>query len=218
MADPLPAAPRVLDVACGPGAQTIDLANLLPGAAITALDLHPPFVAELRKRAAAAGVSSRITAIEGDMAAMPFAARSFDLIWCEGAAYIAGVAKSLETWRPLLRSGGKVAFTEAVWLKDNAPEKVKACWAEYPAMGSSADVRRIAGNAGYDLVGDFVLPESAWWDDYYAPMERRIAALRSRYAGDTVAQTVIDEAQGEIEVYRQYAEYYGYVFVVLRVR
>ena len=44
LARPLPAAPQVLDIACGPGAQTIDLAALLPQATITAVDLHEPFV------------------------------------------------------------------------------------------------------------------------------------------------------------------------------
>jgi len=43
---PLPAAPRVLDLGCGAGRQTLVLAREL-GAPITAVDLHAPFLAKL---------------------------------------------------------------------------------------------------------------------------------------------------------------------------
>ncbi|MDX1575896.1 MAG: class I SAM-dependent methyltransferase, partial [Kiloniellales bacterium] len=57
MAGPLPPEPRVLDIACGPGMQTLDLAELLPAARITAVDTHAPFVAEAERRAAARGLA-----------------------------------------------------------------------------------------------------------------------------------------------------------------
>ena len=37
---PLPDAPRVLDIGCGPGAQTLVLARELRRATITAIDVH----------------------------------------------------------------------------------------------------------------------------------------------------------------------------------
>ena len=69
----LPQAPLILDVACGPGAQTLDLAELVPDARFVALDAHPPYLDELRRRARAAGIEHRIDARVGDMRALPFA-------------------------------------------------------------------------------------------------------------------------------------------------
>jgi hypothetical protein len=85
-------------------------------------------------------------------------------------------------------------------------------------MGDVASCRRIARDCGYGLLGDFVLPESAWWEHYYTPMEKRVAQLTPRYAGDAVAAQVLQACREEIEIYRAFAGYYGYVFLVLAAR
>src|SRR5688572_1999640 len=102
LAGPLPAQPDILDIACGPGGQTLDLADLLPDARITALDGYEPFLRQLEARARTAGVLDRISIVHGDMAHLPYEPQSFDLIWCEGAAYIIGFEAALAAWRPLL--------------------------------------------------------------------------------------------------------------------
>jgi len=216
LAGALPERASILDVACGPGMQTMDLAALLPDARIVALDSHAPFLAEVQRRAVAGGAAGRVTTVLGDMAALPFPAASFDLVWCEGGAYILGLAKALEAWRPLLRPGGRLALTEAVWLRADAPEAVRRCWsADYPDMGDAESCRRIVRACGYALLGDFVLPESAWWEHYYAPMQERLAQLAPRYAGDAVAEAVLGACREEIETYREFSAYYGYLFLVM---
>jgi SAM-dependent methyltransferase len=212
----LPGGARVLDIACGPGRQTLDLAQLMPGADIAAVDNHAPFVEAANRLAAAAGVADRITARVGDMEALDFQPASFDLIWCEGAAYIMGVEAALKTWRPLLKPGGRLALTEAVWLKPDPPEEVQRCWeGDYPDMGDVNACRDLVARCGYRLLGDFVLPESAWWDDYYAPMEARLAELAPSYQGDELARSVLDECVEEIAMYREFSDFYGYVFLVM---
>ena len=86
---PLTPATRVLDVGCGSGAQTLDLARATE-ARIVAVDNHPPFVARLERRAAELGLGARITAEVGDMHDLPFADGSFDVIWSEGAIFVIG--------------------------------------------------------------------------------------------------------------------------------
>ena len=184
----LPAAPQVLDIGCGPGMQTVDLAGLVPGARIQAVDAHAPFLADGTRRAEAAGCADRVTFSVGDMRALDFEPETFDLLWCEGAAYIMGVAEALEAWRPLLKAGGCLAFTEAVWLTADPPQTLAAWWhAEYPAMGDAQATLDKVANAGYEILGHFVLPEAAWWDDYYMPMEARIAGLRVELEGDATS-------------------------------
>ncbi len=215
LAGPLPEKARVLDIACGPGMQTMDLADFLPGATITAVDTHAPFVEEANRRAVERGVDDRVRAEIGDMNNLKFEPGSFDLIWCEGAAYIMGVGEALRAWRPLLKAGGKLALTDAVWLRADPPERVVRCWAAYPDMRDAEQRRALVAECGYRLLGDFVLPNSDWWDDYCGPQERRIDEIAPKYAGDPVAEAVLEECREENAVFREFPEYFGYLFLVM---
>lgn len=216
LASPLPARLDVLDIACGPGGQTLDLADLLPDAQITALDAYPPFLDQLEARARDAGVLDRINIVRGDMGRLPYPPQSFDLIWCEGAAYIVGFDTALATWKPLLKPGGVLALTEPVWLTDNSPASVRACWEEYPALEDVASARRRAVAQGYELAGDFVLTDAAWWTHYYGPLEQRLNAAIARLGDDSTAAAVLAEIRDEIDCRRAYPDTYGYLFLVLR--
>ena len=71
MVSDLPPAPEIIDIGCGPGMQTLELARI-SGGHVTALDNHPPFLERLNRDAAAAGLDSAITTTVGDMAALAF--------------------------------------------------------------------------------------------------------------------------------------------------
>jgi ubiquinone/menaquinone biosynthesis C-methylase UbiE len=215
LASPIPQNAQVLDIACGPGMQTLHLAELLPGATICAVDNHEPFVEATNRRAASSGVRGRVRATRADMRLLEFSPAAFDLIWCEGAAYIMGVDKALRSWRPLLKPGGRLALSEAVWLRSDPPEEVRRIWSEdYPDMGDVQACRDLVRDCGYRLLGDFVLPEAAWWE-YYAPKEQRLKWLAPKYAGDPIAESVLRQSAEEILNFRNYAAYYGYVFLVM---
>jgi ubiquinone/menaquinone biosynthesis C-methylase UbiE len=214
MATPLPRNAQVLDIACGPGMQTLDLAELLPEATIRAVDLHEPFVEEANRRAASRGMTDRVRASRADMRLLEFPPAAFDLLWCEGAAYIMGVAKAFKSWRPLLKPGGKLALSEAVWLRSDAPEDVRRIWSDYPDMGAVEACRALTRDCGYRMLGDFLLPEAAWWE-YYEPMQQRLNLLAPKYAGDALAESILRESADEITSYRKYSRYYGYVFLVM---
>jgi SAM-dependent methyltransferase len=211
----LPTVPLILDIGCGPGAQTVALAQAGAGV-ITAVDTHQPFLDDLARRAAQAGVAERIRPINASMFDLHFA-EPFDLIWSEGAIYIIGFEAGLRHWRSLVKLGGYVAVTELSWLKPDPPAAAVAFWQEaYPGMGSIvANLARVTA-AGYRALGHFTLPESAWWDNYYHPMAARIAALREQYQGNAAAQQVLDAEYAEIDLYRRFAAWYGYVFYILK--
>jgi ubiquinone/menaquinone biosynthesis C-methylase UbiE len=98
----LPPEPDVLDIGCGPGAQTLVLAGLTRGR-ITAVDVHAPFLDDLRSRAKRPGVAGRIQAVRASMFSLPFVDASFNLVWSEGAIYLMGFDKGLAGWRRVLR-------------------------------------------------------------------------------------------------------------------
>lgn len=201
---------RALDVASGPGAASRALLAALPEAEVTALDLHAPFLIDAAGRVAAEGRSDRFRIVQGDMREPPFRPGSFDLIWCEGAAYIQGVRAALDGWRPLLRPGGRVAFSEAVWLTDRPHPAARACWAEYLEMTDLVGVRDWIADAGWRLIDDFVLMDGAW-EVYYGPLGRRLAALEALRGAD---HPTLAAAREEIAVRRDHAADYGYAFFV----
>ncbi len=216
MCTELPDKPDVLDVGCGPGMQTVTLAKAT-GGTITAVDMHEPFLGQLRERAEAAGVRERIHVMRGDMADLPFGADSFDLIWSEGAAYIMGIAEAFRAWRAFLRPGGYIVVSEATWLVPDPPTEVRQFWAaEYPGMRDiEGNLERIRA-AGFEIIGHFTLPDESWWTHYQAPLEARIPALLRTYADDEEALAVINGTVAEHRIRRRYPETYGYEFYVAR--
>ena len=186
----LPDRPRVLDLGCGPGAQTLELAELCAGE-IIAVDNHAPFIEGLRRRVLENGLADRVHPLAADMKSLPFEPDSFDLIWAEGSIYLIGFSRGLAEWRPLLAGRGHVAVTEVSWLK-----------ADIPA----------------ELLASFTLPDSAWWEPYYRPIEGKLGALEARHAGDAEALQVLAAERQEIELFRKYSDCYGYVFYVARRR
>jgi SAM-dependent methyltransferase len=210
----LPPRPSVLDVGCGPGRQTLVLAQGTDGE-ITAVDTHLPFLEALQARAREQDLSGSITPLNRSMMELEFEPESFDLIWSEGAAYIMGLGNALRSWRRFLKAGGALALTECVWLTDRPAPEVRAFWQRgYPAMMSVNDNLDLIRESGYEVLRHFTLPESAWWN-YYAPMRRRIDGLRVRYAGNEEAARQLDAEEAEIRLFERYPGQYGYEFFVM---
>lgn len=212
----LPSAPVILDLGCGVGGQTMHLAELTTGS-IVAIDSHPPSIERLRTTIAVRGLSQRVQAQVGDMAHAGLPPESFDLIWSEGALYNIGLGNALGICHGLLRPGGYLAFTDAVWRKENPPCEVKASFAlDYPTMGTATDVVAAIQHRGFEFIGRFTLPDDAWWGDFYSPMELRLKELRGKYDNDADALAILDQLALEPEMHRRYSDYYGYEFFVAR--
>lgn len=211
----LPRQPKILDLGCGSGAQTFDLAKLC-GGSILAVDSHPPLIKRLRERAQETGQSERIEAREADFSSLDLAPESFDLIWSEGALYNLGLEAALPLCRELLKRGANLAFTDAVWRSEEAPEDVRAAFADYPSMGSVPEVLALAHKLDWQLMGHFSLPPEAWWQDFYGPMEQRLSELSERHANNTVAISVFEEIAKEPKMRHRSGDHYGYEFFVLK--
>ncbi len=213
----LPPSPAVIDLGCGAGGQTITLAELVPTGSIEAVDNHAPGIERLRATIAERGLASRVRAGVGDMADPPLPRGRFDLAWSEGALYSIGLRKALRVCHDLLRPGGYLAFTDAIWRREDPPPEVKAGFdLDYPTMGRLEDDLAAIRACGFEPVGHFTLPDEAWWDDFYTPMERRIGELRGKYAGDDEAAAILDRLAREPELHRRHSAFYAYAFFVAR--
>ena len=212
----LPAQPRVLDLGCGPGAGSSNLASLT-GGRVTALDLHAPFVAQQAAASRAAGLSHLLDPVGADMRAVPFAPGVFDLVWSEGALYSIGFREGLALCARLARPGAYVAVSEAVWTVPDPPVEVLRWWAAaYPDIASIDEKAAAVHTAGLEIVGRFTLPSESWRDHLYAPIKECSAEYRQAWAGDAIGLDVIAEFDTEIEMFERWGHTYGYEFFVAR--
>jgi len=75
----LPKNPRILDIGCGPGMQTIELAKLSKGQ-IDALDNYQPFLDQLDISVKKEEFTDKIKLVKGDMFNLDYDSNTFDLI------------------------------------------------------------------------------------------------------------------------------------------
>jgi serine/threonine-protein kinase HipA len=85
-------------------------------------------------------------------------------------------------------------------------------------MGTVASNVAAAVAAGFEVLDTFALPASAWWDEYYRPLQARREALRARALTDVDLADAIAGAGREIDLYERWGASYGYVFYLLRAR
>jgi ubiquinone/menaquinone biosynthesis C-methylase UbiE len=215
----MPRDARILDIGCGSGMQTLALARLSPESTITATDIHQPFLDELRKRAESTELDSRITTLRASMDNLPFEEESFDIIWAEGSSFIIGFTEALSSWKRFLKPSGYLGISDCFWFVDTPTEESRKFFAKYfPAMMNEREAEMKIRAEGYSPVGTFRLPDTAWWDDYYIPLSRRVEILARKYRHDREALALLKSIEEEIQMFRTHSDEYGYSFFVVKKR
>jgi SAM-dependent methyltransferase len=211
----LPDNPDILDIGCGSGRQTLDLACITTGK-ITAVDNHQPFLTQLQNKINKGQLKAEVIPVKGDMASLNFEEGSFDLIWSEGSCFIIGFKNALYKWRPLLKPLGSMVISDAVWFRNDQPDEVKNFWAnEYSGIKYFEENFPVIEEAGFRITSYFNLPKDSWLTDYYIPLEMKLSDMRENYSDDKSA-SLFDSLQREIDIYRKYSDYYGYGFYIIQ--
>lgn len=187
--------PSILDVGCGSGVPTIELARL-GGGRVVGVDTDQASLDELEEKIRAEGLSGRVEARRGSMLGLGFPDDSFDIIWVEGAVRAIGLEGGLREWRRLLRRGGFLVVHEEV-------RQVSGDLGKIPALG-------------YRLVGSFMLPVDAHWVEYYEPLEGRVKALYEKHGGNPEALGELDRVRDEIEMVRGKPEEFQTAFYIIQ--
>lgn len=208
--------PQILDVGCGQGRATLELARL-SGGQVTGLEIDGAALEVLSRRIEEAGLAGRVQVVHGSMFDMDFADESFDLVWAEGSVNAIGFAQALRGWRRLLKPAGFLVVHEGAWLRPDPPQAIVDRWQPvFAEINTVAEyVKQLPGH-GYRLIGHFSLPEDFWWDNFYRLVEERIRALREKYDGQPAAGAILDAEQAEVDLYREHARWYGSAFLVMQ--
>jgi len=187
--------PRILDIGCGSGVPTMELARLTNGE-IIGLDINQDLLDVLARKIEKAGVSDRVEAIKCSIFDMGFPDKSFDIIWAEGSTFIIGFERGLREWKRFLRPNGFLVVHDERGNVTQKLEQISSC--------------------GYVLLGYFTLNEDTWWIEYFAPLEKLIGESRIKYADDPQILEALHEAQWEIDMFKKNPERNSSVFFIMR--
>jgi ubiquinone/menaquinone biosynthesis C-methylase UbiE len=172
-------APDILDIGCGSGVPTLELAWLCNGV-IIGLDTNRFLLNFLEKKIKKAGLSDRVRTVQGSMFELNFPDESFDIIWSEGSIAVVGFERGLRDWRQLIKPDGYLAvFDESRGLSD----KLKCIT-----------------SSGYSLLDHFMVKGEIFWTEYYMPLQEYINNLKIEFRDDPKALVVLDNEQSEIDM------------------
>jgi SAM-dependent methyltransferase len=156
--------PRILDIGCGQGQQTIELARLAESEVI-GIDIDQAALSKLRQRIDEACLGDRIKAVHVSLFDNQFADNTFDVLWEEGVFHLLDASKSLpECWRLLKPDGYLVMHETIIWFES---------------------IREKLPEFSFQLVDQHMLPKHFWWTDYGAPLEESIRTYREMH-GDAM--------------------------------
>lgn len=173
--------PHILDVGCGSGIPTILLAKLSDGE-VVGIDIDQRLLDRLEKRVEELGLSNRVFIKKCSLWDIDFQDETFDVIWAEGSINIIGFENGLKEWRRLLKHGGFLVVHDGVKFVSNKLKKI-------PDMG-------------YELVNRLVLPDDAWWIDYFEPLEALIKEWCKK-AKCTESLNILERYQNEVNTFKR---------------
>ena len=176
---------RALDVGCGPGALTGELAARLGRDHVAAVDPSAPFADACRRRLR--GVRVEVAAAE----ALPFPDGAFDAVLSQLVVnFMSDPPAGLREMRRVVRPGGTVAasvwdyagemillrcfWDAAVALDPSARDRDEGVCMPFCTADSLGDLWRAAGLAGVRVSGATVAADYDGFADLWQPLERGV--------------------------------------------
>jgi len=186
--------PRILDIGCGSGVPTIELARLTDGR-IIGTDIDKPALDRFKKKVEKMKLADRIGIVRCSMFELAFRDESFDVVWSEGSICAIGFSRGLETWRRLIKPDGFLVVHDATGSLENKIEQIKGC--------------------GFALLEYFQLNGETWLKEYYRPLERQIQKARTRHFDAKTTET-LDKEQQEVDRFKINPNLCDSVFLVMQ--
>jgi len=187
--------PRILDIGCGSGVPTIELAKL-SGGEVTGIDTDQSCIDEFNRKIKEEELSNRVKAINLSLFEMKFPDETFDVVWSEGVIGKIGFEASLKEWRRLLKHNGYLVI-------------------HYQTSRVADALSRIPQH-GYRLVDTVSLPADAWWTEFYKPLEEKMGALLHKYRNSSDAIKLLKQFQSEMDMVKENPRNFSATFYIMK--
>jgi len=186
---------HILDVGCGSGVPTIELAKISDGH-IIGIDIDATSLNLLQRKIKKIGLNNRLSIIKDSILTMDFPEESFDIIWAEGSIFVIGFEKSIKRWRRFLKPYGFLV------IHDENKDKTKK-------LG-------LITKYGYALIAQFEVTDDLWWLEYYTPLEQLIQEFRHKYPKDSELNSELNKDQIEIDKCKSNSIVFSSFFVIMQ--
>jgi ubiquinone/menaquinone biosynthesis C-methylase UbiE len=172
--------PKILDIGCGSGIPTLELAKLTNGE-IIGIDIDAKALKICESRSSEAGFSDRVRVMKCSMTELDFPNEYFDIIWSEGSIFFIGFERGLSEWWQLLKPNGYLMVHDELRNFKNKMKLIPGC--------------------GYKLLGHFILSQEDWWREYFGPMESWIKEIDIGKVNDLEILAELESAKKEIKMF-----------------
>ena len=112
-----------------------------------------------------------------------------------------------------IRVCGVAVISEATWFQDpsRVPTEVRKIWrANYEGVGTVSGNLAAAEEQGWRFLHAERLADEVWEIEFNTPMEQVIADVKS--SNDADLKVIAAECETEIDVFRRFNAFYGYVY------
>ena len=189
--------PRILDLGCGTGIPTLELARL-SGGDVLGIDIDRHALDILDRKIEEAGLNHRVRTKKCSITDMDLPDGYFDIIWSEGSIFVLGFGNGLTRFRPLLKD--------------------KGCLVVHDEAGDIQEKLKIISNCGYDLLGDFELSRDVWWTEYFEPLQNVIDTLKKDHDIDAGIAAQLAKDQRDIDMFLDDPTRFCSVYFVIQKR
>jgi len=187
--------PKILDVGCGTGIPTIELAIISNGL-VTGIDIDERLLNILRRRIKELGLNDKVSVLNKSINMMDFKKESFDIIWSEGAVFVIGFENSIRNWSKLLKPNGFLV------LHDDIKDKSKK-------LG-------LIEKYGYELLAEYDLSFEIWWNEYYSKLEKFVENYKDKYPDDSELRAEIESDQNQVKMCKSNPELVSSFYAIIQ--
>ena len=170
--------PHILDIGCGTGVPTIELATISDGHVI-GIDIDVTSLNMLQRKIKETELNNRVSVIKDSILTMDFPQESFDIIWSEGSIFVIGFENGIKKWRRFLKPNGFLV------IHDENKDKTKKL--------------ALITKYGYALIAQFEISDNLMWLEYFTPLEQLIQEFRHKYPSDSELINGLNKDQIEID-------------------
>jgi ubiquinone/menaquinone biosynthesis C-methylase UbiE len=174
--------PHILDLGCGTGVPTLEIAGLSDGK-IVAVDIDQASLDVLRKKIEILNLKDRISIVQSSVFEADLPENHYDIIVAEGILHITGFERGLRTFSRLLKDNGYFLIHDE--FRD---EKKKL---------------KVIAKYRFELVKFFIMDEEIWREEYYGYMEKKIMDMEKMDSDHSIPEELIKPLKDEIAMFKK---------------